>query len=220
MRMSISHKEAQQLIQFRADEMLDLANEVELRSHLKECEDCRAYSDELKNTVAILKKTMQKRWNTTTLPLQVDRLYGKVYSRMSLSNFLTTRTALAGIAILLFSFISWQSISSNHASRQYSPNMLPLIPTPSMDQTATTISVKDCQNIEYSVQEEDSLESIARQFSVSVESIMIANNLVSPSLKSIQELVIPICETTPTSTTNPPTFTITPIFEPVTTTPG
>jgi len=220
MRMSISHKKAQQLIQFRADDVLDLTNEAQLRAHLNECEACRSYSNELKSTVTVLKKTMQKQWNTTALPLQVEGLYGKVFSRMSLGGFLTTRTALAGIALLLFAFISWQSISSNHASRQYSPNMLPLIPTPSMNQTATTISVKDCQNIEYSVQEEDSLESIARQFSVSVESILIANNLMSLSLKSIQKLVIPICETTPTSTTNPPTFTITPIFEPVTTTPG
>lgn len=218
--MSISHEEAQRLIQFKADDVLDLTNETQLRAHLNGCEACRAYSNELKSTVAVLQKTMQKRWSTTTPPLQVDGLYGKVFFRMSLGGFLTTRTALAGIALLFFAFISWQSISSNHASRQYSPNMLPLIPTPSMNKTATTISMKYCQNIEYSVQEEDSLESIARRFSVSEESILIANNLTSPSLRLIQKLVIPICETTPTSTTNPPTFTITPIFEPVTTTPG
>lgn len=218
--MSISHEEAQRLIQFKADDVLDLTNEAQLRAHLNGCEACRAYSNELKSTVAVLQKTMQKRWSTTTPPLQVDGLYGKVFFRMSLGGFLTTRMALAGIALLFFAFISWQSISSNYASRQYSPNMLPLIPTPSMNKTATTISMKNCQNIEYSVQEEDSLESIARRFSVSEESILIANNLTSPSLRLIQKLVIPICETTPTSTTNPPTFTITPIFEPVTTTPG
>ena len=54
----------------------------------------------------------------------------------------------------------------------------------------------------------------------SVEAILSANDLTGESIGSIRELVIPACETTPTSTIYPPTFTITPNLETIPTTPG
>lgn len=219
--MSITHEEAQRLIQFRADDGLNLGEEAKLSAHLNECAECRTYSNGLKSTISILHGAMRKQWNAVPPPLQMDSITAKVSFRKSRRDFLTIRSTLVGFAIVLFTFIVWQSMASdNKASQQFSSRLIPMIPTPSIQHTATNISLTDCQNIKYNIQEGDTLEDIARQFSVPATSILLANNLTDTTLTSIREIVIPICETTPTSTTFPPTFTITPIFEPVLTTPG
>lgn len=219
--MSISHEEARRLLQFRADGMLNPTDETRLNTHLEECKDCRTYAKSLDNTVSVLQQTLRKQWKAAPLPLQMEVIYSKINPKRGMSALLTTRMALMGVAFLLFSVIMWQSMASKGVARQNSPETIPMIPTPSMEHTATNASLNNCQNIKYSIQEGDTLESIARQFSVSADIILTINDLVnSSSLETGQELVIPICETTPTSTTNPPTITITPFLEPVTTTPG
>lgn len=221
MQMSITHEEARNLIQFRADGKLKLADETRLDTHLEECADCRDYFNKLENTVSILQETLQKQWKVNPLPLQMDVVYGRISSKKRENILLTMRISLIGVAFVLLSFMAWQSTTSgSRTSQQYSSEIIPLIPTPSTQHTATNTFLNDCQNIKYSVQQGDTVEDIARQFSVPAEAILLANNLTDTSLASVQELVIPICDTTPTSTTYPPTFTITPIFEPVTTTPG
>jgi len=222
MQISITHEEARSLIQFRADGKLKLADETRLDKHLEECADCRDYLNKLENTVSILQKTLQKQWKANPLPLQMGVVYGRMASKKRDNVLLTMRMSLVGVAFVLLSFMAWQyTTSGRYTSQQYSSSeIIPLIPTPSAQHTATNTSLNDCQNIKYSVQQGDTVEDIARQFSVPSEAILLANNLTNTSLASVQELVIPICDTTPTSTTHPPTFTITPIFEPVTTTPG
>lgn len=219
--MPITHDEAQGLIQLKVDNSLRLTDEEKLSAHLKSCTECRLYLETTKVTEAILRKTLRKQWRTAApLPLQMDIIYEKVGFGGSASILVTTRTALIGVAFMVFAFMAWQSMNTDSLVQQNLPGIVPLIPTPSTQYTATITLQSECQNFKYSVHEGDTLENIARQFSVSEESIVIANNLTDESLGSIQELVIQVCETTPTSTTNPPTFTITPIFEPVSTTPG
>jgi hypothetical protein len=201
--------------------MLNPTDERRLNAHLEECKDCRTYTKSLDNTVSVLQQTLRKQWKAAPLPLQMEVIYSKINPKKGVSTFLATRIALAGVVFLLFSVIAWQSMTSGGIARQNSPEAIPMIPTPSMEHTATNASLNDCQNIKYSIQEGDTLESIARQFSVSADIILTINDLGnSSSLETGQQLVIPICETTPTSTTNPPTITITPFLEPVTSTPG
>lgn len=134
---------------------------------------------------------------------------------------MTIRTTLAGIAVMMFAFIAWQSMNAvDPALRQSPPSEALLVPTPSTQYTVTHVLPEHCQEILYVIQEGDTLESIARQFSVSLEAIRSANHLTGESLNAIQELIVPICEKTPTITTHPPAFTITPAIETVITTPG
>ena len=218
--MQIKHEEARRLIQFKADNNLSASNEKNLSAHLEACKECRAYSNSLKETEAVLRQTMHKQWGIRPLPLQMDVIYAKLNSRGNINNFVTTRTALIGIAFVMFAFMTWQSITNNIPVMQSPLGTVPLIPTPSSQYTATNTLQSDCKEIKYVLQEGDTLESISQHFSVSKESILLANHLTDETLGSTRELVIPFCESTPTSTTHPPTFTITPIFEMISTTPG
>lgn len=219
--MQITHEEAHRLIQFKADNGLNSINEEKLSTHLKGCAECRTYSNTIKDTETALRRTLRKQWDIRPLPLQMDIIYAEVNSRGSVNTLMTTRTALIGIAFVVFAFMTWQSISTKSiASPQVPLSTVPLVPTPSTQYIATNTLQNDCKEIKYVLQEGDTLESISQHFSVSKESILLANHLTDETLGATRELVIPFCESTPTSTTHPPTFTITPIFEMISTTPG
>jgi len=219
--MQITHEEAHRLIQFKADNGLNSNSEEKLSAHLKVCTECRTYADTIKDTESVLRRTLRKQWDLHPLPLQMDAIYAKVNARGNANIFMTTRTALIGIAFVMFAFITWQSLTANNnASLQPPLGTVPLIPTPSTQYTATNTLQNDCKEIKYIVQAGDTLESIARHFSASKESILFANHLTDEAIGPAQELLIPFCESTPTSTTRPPTFTITPNFETISNTPG
>jgi hypothetical protein len=133
---------------------------------------------------------------------------------------LSTRKALVGVAVVMFAFFAWQSMTNNASSAQIPLGTLPMIPTPATQFTATNTLQSDCKELRYVVQQGDTLESIAQNFSTSEESIIAVNGLSSHEIRVSEGLIIPFCESTPTSTTYPPTFTITPNFEPISTTPG
>ena len=219
--MQITHEEAHKRIQQKADHGLRAAIEEELNTHLQTCVECRSYFDAIRETESVLRQTLQKQWNARPLPLQMDVIFEKINSKRGTSIFLTTRKALISFAFILFTFVIWQSMAAGNWESQQSPlGIVPLIPTPSTQYTVTTTLQNDCDTVRYIVQSGDTLENIAQRFSIPMESILIANNLTGKSITLSQELTIPICELTPTSTTHPPTFTITPIFETITTTPG
>ena len=219
--MQITHEEARRLIQFKADNSLNSTNEEKLSSHLKDCRGCRDYLSSIHETESTLRQTMRKQWNVHPLPLQMDVLYARAYSNPGANILLTTRRALVGIAVLMFAFLTWQSMS-NKASSVQAPQLgtLPMIPTPSVQTTATNTLQSDCQEVRYIVQQGDTLESIAQHFSASKESILAANNLSGETLIPSKELIVPVCTSTPSGTVHPPTFTITPIYEIISTTPG
>jgi len=61
----------------------------------------------------------------------------------------------------------------------------------------------------YSVGETDSIASIAAQFSLSAETIIELNHLQTEAVSPSLELLIPLCNFTPTSTFHAATFTTT-----------
>jgi hypothetical protein len=120
---------------------------------------------------------------------------------------------------MAFFFIGWQVTLINDPVQSLYSGLLP-IPTPSIQYTATNSLALHCQEILYTVQENDTLQSIAEEHGTSKELIMQVNNLNTEVIQPGLELLVPVCESTPTSTIYPPTFTITPILEPITYTPG
>jgi len=218
--MHISHTEAIQLIQFQADNILPGNQEKVLSEHLKACSECRTYAQQLNKTENVLKSVMLKQWNVRPAPLSVAALM-ETTGKKSSSAILITRTAFISVALFTFVMLGLQfTATSPTAIHGTQFEVLPN-PTPSSQITATIFSsTKNCQQIHYQVQKNDTLESIVSHFATSKEAVMALNNMISEVVQSNTELLVPVCDTTPTSTLNPPTFTITPILEPFTSTPG
>jgi len=218
--MQISHTEAMRLIQFHADHALQDNKENILNEHLKECAECRAYAQQLNKLENILKNIMHKQWGLRPAPLSIAALVENKNGKKSSSALLVTRTALISVALLAFMLIGWQFTSASPTPTDGTQFEVLSIPTPSTQITVTTSSSKNCLQIHYQVQENDTLESIASHFATSKEIIMTLNNMFSETIQPNTELLVPLCDTTPTSTLHPPTFTITPFLDPTTSTPG
>lgn len=212
--MQITHEEAHQLIQFSMDQTLKPQEKNILQTHLNDCMECRSFAKEIKDVEALMLPAMQKHWNLQPAPLSVEAITGKGKPSLQPSLILVTRTAIISIVFAAFVFSAWQFTASNTRSSTPMPvGDLP-IPTPSGQSTSTEISFQNCEQIIYQVQETDTLESIAAQFSVSKDRIMAINNLAAESLNPNVDLLIPICNSTPTGTVYPSTLTTT--FTPLT----
>lgn len=218
--MEITHEEARRLIQHNTDQALKQDKQIMLRAHLDGCPDCRGYAAELKETENTLRRVMHRQWNLRPTPLSMNVLTLKGNYKRRTSMILATRTALVSIAIMTFIFGVWQFRLTSESPSQRPLSILP-VPTPSTQLTSTKLVLQNCEEIKYKAQENDTLESIADQFSTLKESIMIANEMKTEVISPTMELIIPICGSTPTGTVNPATLTIhTPSTSPTTTTPN
>lgn len=217
--MSITHEEARNLIQFKADRVLNAHDLTSLDAHLEICHACADYADQIKSMELNLREVMKKQWSASPLPLRIQDVRGKNISQGWLTSFLPTRKLLIGITTMLFAFAFWQfSVSGGDSSNltlvAVSPN-----PTPSASITGTHNEFEACDMLQYTVQDGDTLESIAEKFSVPVEAILNINDLQTGTGLQTQ-IVIPLCTLTPTSTDHPPASTLTPGYQTFTTTPG
>jgi LysM repeat protein len=79
----------------------------------------------------------------------------------------------------------------------------------------------NCAEMLYIVQENDTLEGIAYQFATSREELMAANHMETAMVKTDMELIVPVCNLTPTGTIHPTLLitTYTPSTRPATSTP-
>lgn len=216
--MQISHAEARYMLQLQADRALHDDQPKLLNHHMEDCAECRTYASELNQTETILKNVMRRQWNRNPAPLSMDTLLRNKNGKKS-GTLLLTRTAMISTALLLFVFIGLQFTTMNSIPTHSTQFSMPLIPTPSTQITATILS-KDCRSIQYQVRERDTLEDIATRFDTSKVELVQLNNLNSETLHANETLLIPVCDTTPTSTLYAPTFTITPFLDTTATIPG
>jgi LysM repeat protein len=122
------------------------------------------------------------------------------------------RTAALTLAFLVMFFSTWQFVNSDTPISSPVPLSIPAVPTPSIltaQSTNTQLTLEGCTWVSYTVQENDTLSGIAEQFAISEESLVEANHLETPAIYPAMELVIPICDLTPTGTFHPATFTTT-----------
>src|SRR5574341_370571 len=205
--MEITHEEARKLIQHNADEALNQNQRITLQSHLDSCANCRAYATKLRETENTLRRLMHRQWDLHPTPLSMNVLASKRNFTRELGILLTTRKALVSIAIMVFIFGLWQfRLTDSKIPGEAQLSILP-VPTPSAQLTRTKIMLQNCEEIRYKVQEHDTLESIADQFSTSKESIMTTNDMQTEAISPAMELIILICDSTPTGTANPPALT-------------
>ena len=223
--MQITHEQARKLIQFSLDGVLQAAEKATLTAHLQDCMDCRDYVKELQEVETIVSPLLKKQWNARPIPLSIPLLTQRKSSILQASQVLTIRrTAIAFVFAALF-FSAWQFVASGPSSASPVPLVVPLVPTPSKQSarsTNTKISTETCEVMVYRVQENDTLASIANRFLVPEDELMKRNQLKTDVLNLSMELMIPICDLTPTRTTHPATFTITytPILQLTTSTPA
>lgn len=223
--MQITHEKAHKLIQYNADAELNPQEKAILSAHLKDCVECQVYAKEIKEVESILIPAMKRQWNLHPIPLSAYAIASKRNSKIQASILLATRTALIGFVFMAFVFSFWQfTLPSRPAFVQLPTNVLP-VPTPSTQSTqsvSTSFLFQSCEMIIYRVEENDTLESIADQFSITNEEIMAINHLKTETINNTMELMIPICDSTPTGTVNPATLTTTytPSIRQITSTPG
>jgi hypothetical protein len=155
------------------------------------------------------------------LPREVLDIKVKLPPHSKAVDYLATRSALVGMAVLVFFFGFWQFTATNNGLRNSATIGVPVIPTPSLLLTSTQKSFDHCPMVQYEVQQNDTLESLTHRFLVSEMAIREINNLPAEVDTLPGLLLMPVCELTPTGTTNPPTSTTnTPALEFMTYTPG
>jgi hypothetical protein len=222
--MSITHEQAQKLIQLKMDQILGTEDSMKLSAHLHNCSECTAYAHEIKEVPNLLAPLMKRQWNVQPAPLSISALMGN-YEKVPSSTFLTMRKAAITLVVMALFFSAWQFVLSGpRPASQLSP-AIPPMPTPSnptMQVISTQLTSENCPLASYMVQEQDTLDSIAHQFSVSEDTIVVVNHLEATMLRPAMELEIPVCNFTPTGTFHLATFTstLTPIARPTTLTPG
>lgn len=222
--MQITHEQARKLIQFSLDGVLQSAEKLTLSAHLQDCRDCRNYAQELKEIERIILPLMKKHWNARATPLSIPMLVQNKSSALDTRKLLAIRSAVIGLVVVALFFSAWQFVSSSPSSSSPIPLVVQLVPTPSVLTTQSTNAkntAENCEAMAYSVQQNDTLASIANRFLVPEDEIVQLNHLKTHALSSGMELVIPVCNFTPTGTIHPATFTIThtPIIQLTTSTP-
>lgn len=209
--MSITHEQAHRLIQSNMEHILDSQESARLSAHLRECSECDTYAREIKEVTNLLPTMMKKQWGAQPVPLSIAALVGRSQS-IRAHTLLTMRMAALSLVFTALFFSTWQFVLSGPPASSQLPLQAPPVPTPSTQRaqsTSTKITLQNCEMILYPVGELDSLASIAVQFSVSEDTIMGLNHLQSEVIRPSMELLIPICNFTPTGTLHAFTFTTT-----------
>ncbi len=219
--MQITHAKAHKLIQFALDDALNFQERTTLSAHLEDCIECRAYADKIKEVESILLQVMKKQWNLRPIPLPIGTIRAKRNSKIQASIILATRTAAIGVVLLAFIFSIWQFTGSGGSTASSLSVSVPPVPTPSTQSTSTKTMFQNCAGMLYTIQENDTLESIAYRFSTSKEDLIAANNMKTETVNAGMEIIVPICKFTPTGNIHPTTLTTTytPSISPITFTP-
>lgn len=220
--MDITHEAARRLIQFSLDDSITTDKRTILADHLATCEACQTYSREVREVESVLRTAMRRRWLVNPLPLSLNTIRGQTIQKTLKSTILATRLVILSMFFAVLAFSIWQLGTPNQQENAIAPVAILPNPTPSLQATNTKDNSQVCQNIVYEVQPEDTLENLARRFAMDEESILEANNLEADAVRAGVELIVPICNSTPTITARPPTFTTTlaPLIQLTAYTPG
>lgn len=220
--MQITHEEARRLIQLDSDEVLEAPQKRVLDSHLASCPECRNYADGIQRMESILRPLLQRQWAQRAIPLPIETLVSRSDHKLQESVLLATRIAAVGVMFIVFMFSVWQFALPKPSTTGSISASVPPIPVPSTSTQlmSTKMQSGNCEEVTYTVQENDSLASIAAKFTISQKNIMAANNMQSETVVTGTKLMIPVCNFTPTGTVSTLTTTFTPVLHMITSTPG
>lgn len=220
--MQITHEQARRLIQLNADQSLYPSEKYQLSAHLKDCSACHDYAEEINELEGVLRPIMKRLWGQTPLPLSIHDLRVRSYAKRQSSLILATRSALIGAVCLAFLFSAWQFMRFGGDMSGPLQVGVSAVPLPATHSTNTASLFESCGAMHYTVQETDTLESIAHQFGISQDELIVFNQMRTQRVSTGMTLMVPTCNFTPTSTLGPSLFTETyiPLGSPTTSTPG
>jgi hypothetical protein len=209
--MSITHEEARRLIQFDTDRALEEQEQDLLHDHLAGCTECSEYARQVHKLELTLVSVMQRRWNVQPLPSPAQTVSPGRKSQLLQNMLFATRIAAMGVICITFLFNIWHFTQSPGQSPNPVSSSAAPVPTPSILSTTTNAAGPDCELVSYKVQEHDTLQRVASQFSVPPEAILTANHLDGNMLVPSMNLSIPLCGQTP-GTPRTATITFTPLL--------
>jgi hypothetical protein len=198
--MSITHEEARRLIQFKADDALSRFDDTSLETHLRACPECQEYAASIRELESALPSLLHRRWNQHPLPLPAGKAVSRKPIDLKQNIFFATRIIAMGVICITFLFNIWQFTRAGSPQTNPPSAEIPMIPTPSAQSTMTNDLNQECEPIHYQVQPDDTLETIAKQFSVTADEILRANQLRTAALTPSMSLSIPACSPTPSGT--------------------
>ena len=101
--MSITHEQAQKLIQLNMDQMLSWEESAKLSAHLRGCGKCMLYASEIKEVADMLTPLLKRQWNIQPVPLSIGALVEKNENSQP-KPLLAIRTAAVSLAIMALFF--------------------------------------------------------------------------------------------------------------------
>jgi anti-sigma factor RsiW len=207
----ISHLQARAWLDSAVDLALSPEQRAALEGHLAGCDECRRYEAELANLEGALRQSLQAHLPSSHAPLSLEEVLQRVRASQPTTAFANRWVAAPVLLVVLLTIIftlgSPRGIGGGtHPTQALTATAL-LAPTPSAPITSTLLSLPECKSIRYQVQAGDTLDAIARQFSVSKDVLMTYNHLTAESLPA--ELSIPMCSVTPLVGSQTPSSTVT-----------
>ena len=226
----ITHQRAQALLQTAADQKLKPAESSALAAHLTECKECSSYANNLSALETSLRRVFHINWDNQRSNLNLQKIINPSPTKLLWNIFFGQMGAMGKAtivaALLLGYFVianlfgtRFPILSGETATTLPTPNEFASVysvsPTPSAQFSLTGSTSQACETSIYLVQENDTLASIAVQHGITQETILEHNHLISSTVFTGMELVIPLCNNTPshTATITENMVTITPINE-------
>jgi len=207
----ISHLQARAWLDSAVDLALSPEQHTALEGHLAGCDECRRYKAELASLEGTLRKGLQAHLPASHTPLSLEEVLQRVKANQPATTFANRWVAAPVLLVVLLTIIFTLGFprgagGGTHPTQALTATAL-LVPTPSAPITSTLLSLPECESIRYQVQAGDTLDTIARQFSISKDILMAYNHLTAESLPA--ELSIPMCSVTPLVGSQTPSSTVT-----------
>jgi LysM repeat protein len=226
----ITHQKAKQLLQKDLDQTIGTDDLSALDAHLENCVECRNYANSLSYLESGLRRILHAQIDDQLPNLNLGAIIEPTMNSTWTTFFFSPTNVLGratiGITLLLVYFMITNFFGVQFPiALNKSPTIIPTpndstlainnSPTPSIPPNMISMTTQGCETIIYVIQENDTLDKIARQFGVSKNFISSYNNLIAGDLYTGGELSIPLCGQTPLQISHTPrnTTTITPISE-------
>lgn len=201
----ISHAQCRKLIQGSLDRMPREHERLQLESHLDTCPPCRQYAADLYYLEDRLSRLMKKRWNAS---LDLDQWSLRMIQIQSRRKAMRKSVLgiVGGVLVITIFILIFSGVLNGFKPH---PGVFPGAGLPSRGTTinvptntpmanSLTATPEGCQTISYTVQDGDSLYSIAAYFNVPVATLVALNGLANNNnsvtiLKPGLVLNLPIC---------------------------
>lgn len=207
----ISHLQARAWLDSAVDLALSPEQRTALEGHLAGCDECRRYEAELADLEGTLRQSLQAHLPSSHAALSLEEVLQRVKASQPATSLANRWVAAPVLLVVLLTIIFTLGFprgagGGTHPTQVLTATAL-LVPTPSAPITSTLLSLPECESIRYKVQAGDTLDAIARQFSISKDVLMAYNHLTAESLPA--ELSIPMCSVTPLVGSQTPSSTVT-----------